>query len=100
MKQLKAPKKVESPESKWMMREPPATVFDGFCHRPYDARVDGWMTRIPSRSQYPALQQAEAINKMYDDVVDREIYIWELERDIENFLKSFPQFSYAFHSKR
>jgi hypothetical protein len=61
----------------------PTHVFDGFCHRPFDEGMDGWMRNMPKEIDYPSVQAARETLHLFDELKAAKYRIWELEKENE-----------------
>ena len=58
------------------------SIFDGFMHRPYTPTTDGWVNEMPDPSEYPAVQLAEHILSMFDEIRVLRKRNWELKQQL------------------
>lgn len=58
-------------------------IFDGFCHRRFDPDMDGWRNAMSKPHHYPAVVNAYETLKLFEDLQEAQLRIWELEREIE-----------------
>lgn len=66
-------------------------LFDGFAHRAYDERMDGWRNRMPDPAAYLCVQQAQSVLDLLDDLAEARRRIWELEREVASYKPLFDQ---------
>lgn len=64
-------------------KQPPRSVFDGFCHRPYDEEFDGWMLEQPEEYEYPSIQMARDILMMFQEIQVLRRENWQLKKRAE-----------------
>lgn len=57
-------------------------LFDGFAHRQFDERFDGWRNAVPDPSDYPAVRNANAVLDLFQELCEARIRIWELEKEV------------------
>lgn len=60
-------------------------LFDGFAHRSFDERFDGWRNAMPDPAGYPAVQHANDVLDLFEALTAARIRIWELERELETW---------------
>lgn len=60
-------------------------LFDGFAHRPYDERFDGWRNALPDPAEYPSVRAAQDVLAMFDELAEARRRIWELEQEVKRW---------------
>ena len=60
----------------------PAYVFDGFCHRPYNPKTDGWVLTQLHVHEFPVVQIARNVLDLYDECNRLNRLAWELEQRV------------------
>ena len=69
------------------------SIFDGFCHRPFNERSDGWMNEMPEVRNYPAVEQAQSVLDMWAEMRALRKENWELRQKVEEnkgLYRAFP----------
>lgn len=74
---------------RWMNGEwhEPTYVFDGFCQRPYDESMDGWLKTQETGSNNPAVVLAEEILNMNHEINSLRRENWGLKKIEERYNK-------------
>ena len=58
------------------------SIFDGFCHRPFNEEYDGWMNIPAAQNKYAdVVNMAEAILEMADEINSLRRQIWTLKKE-------------------
>jgi hypothetical protein len=57
-------------------------IFDGFAHRAFDERLDGWMNALPDPDDYPAVQQARDVLAMFEEIRALRKENWHLQKEL------------------
>ena len=70
------------------MKNKPNSIFDGFCHRPFNEETDGWILEQPDSLEYPALQIGQEIIAMYKEIKSLRRENWHLRKENELYKKS------------
>jgi len=65
----------------------PNSVFDGFCHRPYNEDLDGWMETQPDERDYPCISQAKDVLALFHELKEANREIWQLRKELERYQK-------------
>lgn len=60
-------------------------LFDGFAHRPYNEQMDGWRNALPDPADYPAVQHANAVLDMFEELCAARERIWRLEKEVKMY---------------
>lgn len=63
------------------MKQKPNSVYDGFCHRPFNEEYDGWMLEQPEINEYPAVLIAKDILAMYNEIKALRKEVWHLRKN-------------------
>jgi len=71
------------------MKNKPNSVYDGFCHRPYNEETDGWIMEQPKESEYPIVSMARDIISMYNEICELRRENWRLRTWNEQMESSF-----------
>jgi hypothetical protein len=58
------------------------TVFDGYMHRRYDEKLDGWRNEIPNLDDYLCAQVAHDVLAMFNELREAKRRIWQLEKQL------------------
>lgn len=58
------------------------SIFDGFAHRNFDPKFDGWMNELPSIQDYPSVRNAMDVIAMFEELKTARRRIWELEQEV------------------
>jgi hypothetical protein len=58
-------------------------IFDGFAHRNFEPRIDGWRNELPDVKDYPSVRNAMNTIAMFEDLCDAKRRIWELEQELK-----------------
>jgi hypothetical protein len=58
----------------------PRKIFDGFAYRPFNEDTDGWIDDQPDISDYPAVQNAQNILSMFDEIKELRKEVWRLKK--------------------
>ena len=56
------------------------SVFDGFCHRPFIPKIDGWRDSLPEPP--PVVALARQILDMQATIESQAREIWELQESV------------------
>jgi hypothetical protein len=57
-------------------------LFDGFAHRPYNEKYDGWRNALPDPDDYPAVKHAQDVLALFDELAEAKRRIWHLEKEV------------------
>ena len=57
-------------------------IFDGFCHRPYDEKLDGWRNTQIGFDEFPILDMAQQIIEMGREINRLRRLVWEHEHGL------------------
>lgn len=55
-------------------------IFDGFCHRPYDEKIDGWRRTQTAGTDHPVVEVARQIIDMAEEIDRLRHRLWEWEQ--------------------
>lgn len=58
-------------------------LFDGFCERPYNEKIDGWRNAMPDPNEYPSVRAAHDVLSMFDELGEARRRIWQLEQELK-----------------
>ena len=58
-------------------------IFDGFAHRNFDPKFDGWRNEIPDGRDYRCVQNARDTLALFDELCAAKRRIWELEQEVD-----------------
>jgi hypothetical protein len=66
-------------------KQPPSSIFDGFCHRPYIERLDGWKMEQLESDDVPSVQMARDVIALFDEVNALRHENWELRKRLSDY---------------
>lgn len=58
-------------------------IFDGFAHRGFDAKHDGWRNELPDVNDYPSVTHAQDTLAMFQELCEARKRIWELKQELK-----------------
>jgi len=58
-------------------------LFDGFAHRRFEPSIDGWRNTQIQRGEFNAVEMAQSILSMADEINRLRRENWELRRDLK-----------------
>lgn len=57
-------------------------LFDGFAHRPFNEKMDGWRNALPDAADYPSVTAAMDTLAMFEELKSARRQIWELKQEL------------------
>ena len=68
----------------------PRMVFDGFCYRDFNEETDGYADEMPTAREFPAVEQAQGVMDMFDEIKRLRRENWELKKSLKRLKDSSP----------